>query len=69
MSQNLECGSSMSLYHYISEQKLCNDGWAKFFLNLILYLNAKVDNFYIFDCAVVMSFLDENQNLDFIINY
>lgn len=40
-----------------------------FFLNLILYLNAKVDNFYIFDCAVVMSFLDENQNLDFIINY
>lgn len=68
MSQNLECGSSMSYYH-ISEQKLCNDGWAKFFFNLILYLNAKVDNFYIFDCAVVMSFLDENQNLDFIINY
>lgn len=40
-----------------------------FFFNLILYLNAKVDTFYIFDCAVVMSFLDENQNLDFIINY
>lgn len=33
MSQNLECGSSMSYYH-ISEQKLCNDGWAKFFLTL-----------------------------------
>lgn len=41
----------------------------KIFFNLILYLNAKVDTFYIFDCAVVMSFLDENQNLDFIINY
>lgn len=60
---------ALACHYHISEQKLCNDGWAKKFFNLILYLNAKVDNFYIFDCAVVMSFLDENQNLDFIINY
>lgn len=39
MSQNLECGSSMSYYH-ISEQKLCNDGWAKFFFK----------PYFIFEC-------------------
>lgn len=33
-----------------------------------IFFNAKVDTTYIFYCAVVIAFLDENQNLDFIIN-
>lgn len=38
MSQSLKCGSSISYYHIISKQKLCNGGGLEFVFFTLFYI-------------------------------